>query len=290
MVHRRIWLLACVWCLIWWTTPAQASWEAYQQAGESAYTRGDYDEAERMFLAAVREARHFGPQDPRLDISLSKLALLRVIRGQSSMAGSPSQPSVRTPDTAPPRQLARRSHQRRQPHRALRRARPGQRTPALGPARPRERSKSAQGRVALPERRPKRPRAVQHRTAPPRRVAPPVRPGKRGASAPRRSSQQAQQHTPPRAMPQQAARQERAVPPLHQDKQRADLQVPRRQRGHQGQRPRATLRRPGAPPPEPPLRPDIKRQGQPMRPLRRARLHTEPPRLAQNWPRQRAMV
>ena len=53
-------------------TPAQASWEAYQQAGEEAYERGDYAIAQRMFLAAVREAKHFGPQDPRLDISLQQ--------------------------------------------------------------------------------------------------------------------------------------------------------------------------------------------------------------------------
>src|SRR4029450_6329699 len=70
-VHPRIWLLACMWCLLVWTTSAKASWEAHQQAGEEAYSRGDYNTARRMFLAAVREARHFGPQDPRLDISLT---------------------------------------------------------------------------------------------------------------------------------------------------------------------------------------------------------------------------
>ena len=81
MMHPRIWLWACMWCLIVWTAPARASWEAYQQAGEAAYSRGDYGTAQRMFLAAVREARYFGPQDPRLDISLNKLALLREARG-----------------------------------------------------------------------------------------------------------------------------------------------------------------------------------------------------------------
>src|SRR5262245_63641780 len=84
MIHPRIWLLMCMgWCMVW-TLPALASWEAYQQAGEAAYNRGRYAEAERMFLAAVREARHFGPQDPRLDISLNKLELLRVTRGQQA--------------------------------------------------------------------------------------------------------------------------------------------------------------------------------------------------------------
>ena len=69
-----------------WTLPAQASWEEYQQAGEAAYNRGDYATAQRMFLAAVREARNFGPQDPRLDISLSKLELLRVTQSVHNKA------------------------------------------------------------------------------------------------------------------------------------------------------------------------------------------------------------
>ena len=70
--------------MVW--TPAQASWEEYQQAGEAAYDRGDYATARRMFLAAVREARHFGPEDPRLDISLNKLTLLRVAHSADSQA------------------------------------------------------------------------------------------------------------------------------------------------------------------------------------------------------------
>ena len=95
MRHPRLWLVVCAWCLIGWTAPAQASWEAYQQAGETAYSRGRYTEAERMFLAAVREARRFGPQDPRLDISLNKLARLRVIRGQQAQAQFRSQRTAR---------------------------------------------------------------------------------------------------------------------------------------------------------------------------------------------------
>src|SRR5215470_10937869 len=87
MLHPRLWLLVCIgWGMVW-TAPAQASWEAYQQAGEAAYNRGDYATAQRMFLAAVREARYFGPQDPRLDISLNKLALLRVAQSARSKAG-----------------------------------------------------------------------------------------------------------------------------------------------------------------------------------------------------------
>ena len=71
MMHPRIGLLVCMgWCIIW-TSPAQASWEAYQQAGEAAYERGDYATAQRMFLAAVREARNFGPPGYHAWISVS---------------------------------------------------------------------------------------------------------------------------------------------------------------------------------------------------------------------------
>src|SRR5215467_14945422 len=106
MMHPRVWhLLACIGWYMVWTLPAQASWEAYRQAGEAAYNRGDYATARRMFLAAVRAARHFGPQDPRLDISLNKLALLRVVRSRSGKAMVRSQHSMGKKGTARHRQL-----------------------------------------------------------------------------------------------------------------------------------------------------------------------------------------
>src|SRR5918911_87791 len=113
MLHPRVWLLACMgWCMVW-TPPAQASWEAYQQAGEAAYKRGDYATAQRMFLAAVREARHFGPRDPRLDISLNKLALLRVARSaHSSRAGVRTQHGTRRKSPARKPGLGHRGHRR----------------------------------------------------------------------------------------------------------------------------------------------------------------------------------
>src|SRR5262245_59786998 len=123
MGHQRLWLVVCTWCLLCWTASAQASWEAYQQAGEAAYSRGRYAEAERMFLAAVREARHFGPTDPRLDISLNKLALLRVIRGEQAQFRSQRTARKKAP-TAQGR-VSRRSRQRQQPRTTLRHARPG---------------------------------------------------------------------------------------------------------------------------------------------------------------------
>jgi len=163
-MHPGVWLLVCVgWCMVW-MLPAQASWEAYQQAGEAAYNRGDYATARRMFLAAVREARYFGPQDPRLDISLHKLALLRV---ESS---APSKASVRTQHTT-----RRKSHTRK----------------------PGPRRRGHQRQAARPAHRAKRPHAKLHRTRPARHVAPPVRHGKRreAVRTPRRQRDQTLQRS-----------------------------------------------------------------------------------------------
>jgi hypothetical protein len=179
MVHPRVWLLACMgWCMVW-TLPAQASWEAYQQAGEAAYKRGDYATAHRMFLAAVREARHFGPQDPRLDISLNQLALLRVARSAHSKTGARTQRATRRKSHTHKSGLGRRGHQRQAARPVLRHARPGRQHHALQSARAGERRKGTRTTVARPAHRAKRPRATLHRTRPARHVASPVRHGKR---------------------------------------------------------------------------------------------------------------
>src|SRR5437899_10687814 len=125
MMHPRVWLLACMgWCMVW-TLPAQASWEEYQQAGEAAYNRGDYATAQRMFLAAVREARHFGPQDPRLDISLNKLALLRVARSAHGRAGVRTQHVTRRKSHPRKPGMRRRRHRRHMARPGFRHAKPG---------------------------------------------------------------------------------------------------------------------------------------------------------------------
>jgi hypothetical protein len=170
-MHPRVWLLVCMgWCMVW-TLPAQASWEAYQQAGEAAYKRGDYATAKRMFLAAVREARYFGPQDPRLDISLNKLALLRVARGAHSKAGIRTQRVTRKKSY--PRRPGRvRRGQRRQAARpVLRHARPGRQHHTLSAARPGKRRIGTRTTVARPA----------HRARPTRHVAPPVHRSRRAA-------------------------------------------------------------------------------------------------------------
>jgi hypothetical protein len=159
-MHPRVWLLACIgWCIAW-ALPAQASWEAYQQAGEAAYNRGDYATARRMFLAAVREARDFGPQDPRLDISLNKLELMRVARDAHNSAGVRTQHATRRKSHTRKSGQGRRGHQRQS-------------------ARAGERRTGTRNTVARPAHRAKRPHATLHRTRPARHVAPPVRHGQR---------------------------------------------------------------------------------------------------------------
>jgi hypothetical protein len=181
-MHPRVWLLACIgWCIAW-TLPAQASWEAYQQAGEAAYNRGDYATARRMFLAAVREARYFGPQDPRLDISLNKLALLRVARDTPSRAGVHTQRATRRKSHSRKPGHVRRGHQRQAAHAGSRHARPRRQDHALLSARSGERRKGTRTTVARAAHRAKRPRTTLHRARPARHVAPPAHHGKRRAA------------------------------------------------------------------------------------------------------------
>src|SRR5262245_19939042 len=51
-------------------------WKAQTEAGSQAYQRGQFSEAEQFLAGAVAEAEKFGPQDPRLGVSLYRLALL----------------------------------------------------------------------------------------------------------------------------------------------------------------------------------------------------------------------
>lgn len=191
VVHQRLWLVVCVWYLVYWTAPAQASWEAYQRAGEEAYNRGQYAEAEQMFLAAVREAKHFGPQDPRLDISLNKLALLRVLRGHQTQVRPRPQGSARPKNTTRQARVSRRGHQQRQPRTALQQARPGRHRQARLSKRLRAHSTGVRSSMARSAQRFKRPRAALHQVRPPRRAIASGRHEGRPHSIQRGSSRQA---------------------------------------------------------------------------------------------------
>jgi tetratricopeptide (TPR) repeat protein len=73
------WLLAEVLCLIFGlalATAQQTAWENYMEAGQKAYEQGDYSEARKMFSAALEEADKFGPDDPRVAISVAWVTVL----------------------------------------------------------------------------------------------------------------------------------------------------------------------------------------------------------------------
>lgn len=214
-MHPRVWLLVCLGWFMVCPLPAQASWEAYQQAGEEAYDRGDYDTAERMFLAAVREAKNFGPQDSRLDISLNKLALLRVARSAYSEEDVRTQRVTRRKaHTRKPDQV-RRGHRRSPARQGLQHARPGRQHHASSSVRSGGHRKGTRTTVARPAHHPKRQQATRPRVRPTQHVAPPVRHRKQ----------------------REAIRKPRLQP-----------ETPRRQRGHTLQQSRATYRHPGKTP------------------------------------------
>lgn len=65
-------------------TPPATQWQKYNDAGRSAYREAQWSgnklryfpEAEKSWVAGLKEAEKFGPQDPRLSISLNNLAVL----------------------------------------------------------------------------------------------------------------------------------------------------------------------------------------------------------------------
>ena len=52
----------------------QQTWDAAMQAGEAALQRGQYQEAEQIFSAAVHKAEEFGRHDRRVAVTLARLA------------------------------------------------------------------------------------------------------------------------------------------------------------------------------------------------------------------------
>ena len=203
MTHLRLWLLVCLgWCTLW-IPSAQASWEFYQQAGEEAYSRGDYATARQMFLAAVREARELGPQDPRLDISLHHLALLRGERSAPSQAREPARRVTRKTSPARKHSQVHRGHRRRAARPEVRHTRSGRRHHARPSVRHAERRKGTQATLTRQAPRGKHPRATRHRSRTVQRAAPPVRHGKRreAIQTPRRQGGHPQQQSRPASRP-----------------------------------------------------------------------------------------
>ncbi len=88
-IKTRWWLVVVVVGLVYLALAAIAygllqgsPWETYMAAGDKAYQQGNYQEAEKQLVAALKEAEGFGPQDPGLATSLNDLAVVFQTQGK----------------------------------------------------------------------------------------------------------------------------------------------------------------------------------------------------------------
>ncbi len=84
------WVLVGLLCLGLWPMVAASAqetrWDSIMADAVKAYQQADYAEAEKLLLAALKEAESFGEQDPRLAASLNNLALLYYNQGKYAQA------------------------------------------------------------------------------------------------------------------------------------------------------------------------------------------------------------
>ena len=84
------WLLLGVLCLGLWPMVAASAqetrWDSIMADAVKAYQQADYAQAEKLLLAARKEAEKFGNQDPRLATSLNNLAFLYNTLGKYAQA------------------------------------------------------------------------------------------------------------------------------------------------------------------------------------------------------------
>ncbi len=83
------WLLGGVVCLTLWgagCTTQETRWDSIMADAVKAYQQADYAEAEKLLLAALKEAEKFGERDPRLATSLNNLAVLYNAQGKYTEA------------------------------------------------------------------------------------------------------------------------------------------------------------------------------------------------------------
>src|SRR5262245_40231600 len=62
------------------------NWDQLNASGRQSYTDGRFDEAEQLFRQALELAEGFGPDDTRIAVSATNLALLHRSRGRLSDA------------------------------------------------------------------------------------------------------------------------------------------------------------------------------------------------------------
>ena len=83
-MKSRLLVLLLVLLFLWpaLVIAGEARWEQYMDAGETAYQRGDYEEAVRQTKAALKIATDFGGQDPRLASTFNNLAVIYQAEGR----------------------------------------------------------------------------------------------------------------------------------------------------------------------------------------------------------------
>lgn len=74
--------------LVWGTASyaETSSWEEYEEAGQQALAKGDYEQAERSYRLALKEAEESGDKHSRLTDSLTAFANVLIWRGQFKSA------------------------------------------------------------------------------------------------------------------------------------------------------------------------------------------------------------
>ena len=80
------WLLLGILSLASFAVADDTAWAKYSEAGRKAYRSGQYAEAEKLLLVALKEAEKFGELDGRLIYSLNDLAELYRAQGKYAEA------------------------------------------------------------------------------------------------------------------------------------------------------------------------------------------------------------
>ena len=91
MRKKVYWMLIGVFCVVFVSILAftqETEWETRMAGAVKAYQEDLYKDAERALLAALKEAEHFGPEDPRLATSLNNLGVLYKTQGKYKEAES----------------------------------------------------------------------------------------------------------------------------------------------------------------------------------------------------------
>lgn len=83
-----LWVGVC--CLALCSAPARAqdasAWQKYVEEAKAAYRHKDYGRCEQLLRAALQEAEKFGPDDPRVAVTLHNQANLAAVQNKAAEA------------------------------------------------------------------------------------------------------------------------------------------------------------------------------------------------------------